>query len=465
MDRIRNTCVSLFFTAFFLLAITQEIRAQDSAIEAWARWAVSQGKWKGQTVPYPEQEIRPKNDEWEVKSWLYPVCVHAPRYLPFAQVQTTLRALERAYALLVETGWPEPFADGGYGGTAFFDLYLTTATPLSAAAYADAPVFWSLFDAVSAFAVLDATISEQRLDACVVDALVQAILLGQDPAEAPSWRRATSAYVAYLATGLFGCDDDVEMKQQNPWQAWISDSAQYSSGGALFLAILSEREDGGTGTFIRELWQFARQTSGDVPRLRGSPDLWEALNRALSNSGQSLEDVVDDIAVARYFAGSQQHARFSSFRSLRSLREDGQVPVIGPIPMAQLPKRLPVSDPSLEVFGSSYTVVDTTQASFPSQLKIWLRGEYGARWSLVAIRLSSDGRELGRMKAPVRKDPNSYLTLELTEGTSQVVVVVTHLSERIPDADYDTRDEKAFQLILDKSESPVETVPMTIRVE
>jgi hypothetical protein len=465
MGQIDKSSVRTLTVALFLFAMTQRIAAQDSPIEIWAQWTVSQGRWKGPTVPYPDLVSRPEYQGWTLASQLYPAVVHAPPELPFSQVEMTLNALEFAYALLIETGWPEPFADGGYGGSAFFDLYLTTRSAVSSAAFVDAPVAWSLLDGASTYALVDASVPPERIEACVVAALVQAVLLGQDPAEAEAWRRATGAYVAWLATGFFGCDDDAATKQQNPWQAWISDSVRNSEGSALLLAILSEREDGGTGTFLRELWQFARQTTKDDRWLRASPDMWEALDRALTNAGESLTEIVEEVAVARYFAGPQHRRRRAPFRSLRTLREDAQVPIVGPISIAQLPKHLPVSEPALETFGSSYTLVDTSQASFPMQLKIWLRGECGGRWSLVAVRLADDGRELGRMAAPARKDQNSYLALELTRETTSVLIVATNLSDGIPDADYDTSNPRVFRLIVDKSQTPVETAPVILQVE
>jgi hypothetical protein len=193
--------------------------------------------------------------------------------------------------------------------------------------------------------------------------------------------------------------------------------------------------------------------------------MWEALDRALTNAGESLTEIVENLAVARYFAGPEQRRRHAPFRSLRTLQEEARVPIAGPISIAQLPKHLPVSEPPLETFGSGYTLVDTSGASFPMQMKIWLRGERGGRWSLVAVRLAEDGRELGRMVAPARKDQNSYLALELTPDTASVLIVVTNLSDAIPDADYNTRNGRVFRLIVDKSEAPAQAAPVIMRAE
>jgi hypothetical protein len=215
--------------------------------------------------------------------------------------------------------------------------------------------------------------------------------------------------------------------------------------------MLSETQDGGSGSFVRELWQFARQKTGEGEMLRGSPDLFEALARALENAGQSLNDFVVDAAVARYFAGPDQRRRQAPYEALRLLPLEAAVPVTDAGGLAGLPRHLPEADPPLETYGSSYTTIDTRGAALPRQLKIWLRGEYGALWSMVAVRLAEDGREIGRVEAPYKRDPNSYLLIELTADTAEVLIVVTNLIEGVADADCDTRNSRSFRLILDAS--------------
>jgi hypothetical protein len=432
--------------------LSARARAEQSPIQAWAEWAASRGQWKGPTVPYPDPVERPQPEPLLLDSGLRPLSVHAPAGVPFETARAVLAALEHAYDLLLETGWPEPFADGGRGQSAGFDLYLQPGSEQAAAAFTDAPVSWSGMDGATSFAVLDPDLVDPgQLEACVVDAYVQAVMLGQDPAEAVSWRRATGAYAAWLATGFFGCGDDVAEQQQQSWRGWITDAPESGAGGALFLAMLSEREDGGTGTFVRELWQFARQQSGSVPgsRLRASPDLWEALDRALQNAGESLDEIVQEMAVARYFAGPEHRRQAAGYLALRTLASNAAVPVPGAIPSGGLPARLPVSEQPLEAHGSGYALIDTSGALSPFTLKVWLRGETGVRWSLAAVRLSSDGREMGRTVAPPRNSPGNYLAVELEPGIDRVLLVVTNLSDGMVDADRDTRNARAFQLIVD----------------
>lgn len=425
-------------------------RAERSPFDAWAEWMTTpHGKWKGQVVPYPQPEQRPGAQPLLLRSWLYPLSVHAPKTVSFDQAERVLSHLEQAYELLGETGWPLPLPDGGAGGSGDFDLYLVPESQASVAAYAEGDVLWTLLDSATAYVVVNPRVPAQLLPAYLVSALVQAALLEQDPAEAPSWRQATGAFVAWLATGQFGCDQAVVDQQLEPWRGWVSDQPGSGAGGAFILAMLSESQDGGTGTFLRELWQFARQKSRLGDMLRGSPDVFEALARALENAGQSLDKLAVDLAVARYFAGPSERRRWAPWFALRTLPPEAAVPVVDIGRLDGLPRRLAAAEPPLETFGSGYFVIDTTGRSLPMQLEIWLRGEYGARWSLVAVRLAADGSEAGRVAAPPKRDPNSYLTVELTPDTAKVLMVVTNLIEGVPDADCNTRNLHSFELILD----------------
>ena len=451
-------CAAAFTAAGLALAVlllaTPAAPAQ-SPIRSWAEWVVARSQWKGPTVAYPELRERPRPAPLRLDSDLQPLSVQAAAGIRPETAQAALDALEQARELLLETGWAEPFPDGGRGRTAGFDLYLDPQSERPAAAFADVPVSWSELDGVSSFAVMNPhLVHPGQLEACVVDAYAQAVALGQDPAEAASWRRATGAYTAWLVTGLFGCSDAVAEQQQQSWRGWITGAPDSGSGGALFLAILSEREDGNTGTFVRELWQFARQSSRNVPGpdLRASPDLWEALTRALENAGESLDEIVLEMAVARYFAGAEPRRRAGIYLAPRTLRSNAEVPVPLTLSLDRLPARLPVSDPPLQPHGSAYYLVDTSTAAAPLTLKVWLSGEIGARWSLAAVRLSHQEREQGRTAVTVPNGASGFLAAELGPGIDRVLLVVTHLPVEKIDADGDTYSARAFQLIVDREQ-------------
>lgn len=420
--------------------------------------ALTTPKWKGQVVQWPERHPRPVPGGYTLQSQLWPLSVHAGRDVPLARAQRALTALEAARQVLDQTGWPQPLPDGGLGGTGGFDLYLAPLDGDGADAFSDGPVTWSFWDAVSSFGVVDPDTCRVDLDACVTSAYVQAALLGQAPAEARSWREATGAYVAWLVTGSFGCDDPIADQQEHPWRAWIGSrgDAPDPEGGALMLAMLSARHDGGTGTFVRDLWQLARQRSAGIADLRGSPDMWQALQAVLKvtnghrDSEPPLDEAMEDLAVQRYFTG--RHRESSTPWYLSELGPNATVPVTFETQWTGLPQHAPPADPALEPFGSAYALVDVSTAPADGVLRVWLRGEYGVQWSLVAVRLNATGEPLERVTAPARDVPDSYVPVQLDSKTKKVLIVVTNLSSRLPDADIPDENVRSFELIVDRGD-------------
>jgi hypothetical protein len=128
------------------------------------------------------------------------------------------------------------------------------------------------------------------------------------------------------------------------------------------------------------------------------------------------------------------------------------VPVLDAPAWNALPKHVPPREPGLRAYGSAYSRVDVRAAPAQSRLHVWLRGDPQARWSLVAVRLDAQGRELARIAAPPRRVPQSYLPVELTQDTADVLLVVTALPYRAPaEADPDA-PPPTFRLILSNTD-------------
>ena len=436
--------------AALVLGLGVPASAQIPGLEEWAD-AVAMGvgpRWEGPRVDPPAPVARPEVPV-AARSWRVPVAVHAGPEVSPERVARALLALETALLALEERGWGTAWLDGGRGGTAGFDLYLTGGGEHDAYAEPDAPVAWSFLDATSSFAVVHPTVELDALDTCVADAYAQALLLGLDPAEARSWRRATGAWLAFQLTGRWGCEEHVVEQQQEPWRSWIAGAAGDGSGGALLLASLSARHDAGSGTFIRDLWQLARQRTWEGYGLRASPDLWEALEVSIEAAGDDLVENMEELAVARWFGGAPERERFAPLEVLTELPPEARVPTFHElITWDELPEHTPAAEPPLEPFGSGYLRVDTSGAPDGTVLRVWLRGEFGVRWSMVAIRRGAGGQELGRLSAPPRRDPASYLVLELFDDTEEVVIVVTNLSSRLPDTDEVDENVRTFKLIV-----------------
>lgn len=438
-------------------AHAQDDPSTRTVIDDWAE-AMVQGlsrRWEGPDVDWPAPVPRPES-VGVLRSLVHPVNVHVgPRVTP-ERAAATLAALEYAHEFLESHGWPLPWPDGGRGGTAGFDLYLVPSasdSPRPVHPSYDAPHVHDGLDAVVPWVrVDDDLVADSRLESCIFSAYVEAALLGFDPAEAPGWRIATGDYLSWVVTGRFGCaEDGVTRQQQESWRGWVGDEGG-GEGAALFLAMLSARTDGLSGDFIRDLWTGAPQRTWEGDRLRAAPDMWQVINAVMEVGDDPLDRFIEEVAVARYFAGGQARAAGAPLPLLRGLPEDAEVPVSGRASFDQMPRRFEPRGLELEVYGSAYLEVDTSTAPAGSLLRIWLRGELGVGWSLTAVRLAQDGTERGRVRAPVRPtNPRSYIPLELTDDlTAKVVVVVTNMGARLADADDPNDQVRSFRVIFDR---------------
>lgn len=417
-------------------------------------------RWEGPRTPEPRPDARPVADRRLDSTWL-PLAVHAEsEHVPLERQQAALEALEDAALMLSREGWPLPLVDlvdGGRGDSQGFDLYLAPTDEL-ASGRTDGDVVWSFLDQHMTHAVVDPGVD--RLRACVTQALGEAIGYHLDPAEAAPWRKALGTYLAWRVTGEWGCADAVQRQQNEPYRGWIP--AQWrpgerapldGGGGALLFAMISQRHDGGTGAFIRDMWDLVRQRTWEQthePGLRGSPDFWEGFEAIFEHSGTKLVSYVDELAVARYGLGDPARERVWGLPGLHpSMGPEDAVPVLFETSLAELPHHTGAS-PMLDPYGSSYALVDVRGAPPRSRLRVWLRGEYGVEWQLTASRLDAEGRERGRLSAPPRRgDRRAYLPMELDAESHHVLVTVTNLGHRRPDADDPDVDGRAFRLIFE----------------
>ena len=445
-------------------ALAQEQPATDQAASeqvfddvADSLVTMMEPRWTGARVPHPDEVPRPDRPLAR-RSLFLPLAVHADASVPATRVDAVLRALEHAYLLSDAAGFGLPWPDGGRGDTGGFDLYLSP-TARGADAYADAPLGFAFLDGVSSYATVDPKVDESRLESCVAQALAEASFLSQDPAEARQWRHAYGAWLAFAQTGSFGCQDPVAAQQEEPWRSYVNDGAEDGAGGALLLEALSLPRDGGSGAFVRDVVQFARQRTWQGEDLRASPDLWETIHAVTEHSSDKLPYVLLRLAEDRYFLGSEERRVGATNRGLFAADMGAEVPLFWRTRWSDLPAHSPTMEPEMEPYGSSYAVVDVRGAPPNAVLRVWLRGEYGVEWSMGTMRLDAEGHERGRMRAPPRGDtPRCYLPVQLDEGTASVVIVALSLSGRLPDADYMDENIRTFQLIVD-AEAPSPEAP------
>lgn len=427
------------------------------SIDALAQFMVDSTQGKQPTVPYPE-DARPALP-LAVCSIELPLCVYAaPEHA--ANAAEWLVELEAALATVAALRFPVPQPDAGRGGTFELDVYLAApsaagteaaeAVARRAAGEVDGPVGASLLDGATAYARVDPGVLPAQRTACAIEAIAEAGLRAEDPSESRLASGAVAAFVAYLATGSYGCVDRIDAVQLAPEQGLARSEADALTTLQLALVLLSKRHDGGDGGFIRDVWQLARQKSPSVDAMRVSPSFFEALERALKNAGESLEQIAEEVGIARYFAtrGDRDGGR----SALPPLPASISVPIATIEPFAELPAHLAVHEPLLGPLGSAYAQIDTSGAPAGSRLDVWLRADLGPKLVLTAVRLNAEGREIGRMTAPARRVPQSFLPIELESGTAAVLLVVTAL---LPDdlrtlGHFETSGDFAFRLILDK---------------
>jgi hypothetical protein len=445
-----------------VLASTFALRAsaEPTPFQAWADFVMAPPSvYRGPTLPFPDAVPRPDLHGLRACSQLWPVCVHAARTHDAQRLTRALAAFEGALAWLEADGWALPYPDGGRGGSSDFDVYLIEDGAQTTAAAADAALGFGELDGATTYALLDATLPDDALERCAVDVLAQAGLHGRDPAEAEGARRSAAAFATARFSGGYGCDDALEDAQRAPHLGLIGNDPPQVAASALLLTMLSRRHDGGSGRFVRGAFELARQQSKSATVLHARPTVWQALSAALEHAGESLDRIAEEFAIERYFATRAPGA-------LPRLPRAASIDARWAPPLTKLPEHVPAQEPPLATYGSAYLRIDASGARAGAQLKVWLRGEHGARWSLAAVRLDADGRELGRMSAPPRRIPESFLPVELSADTAEILIVVTKLPLTIPNPAASADDAHYFKLILDTSVSAnapasVYTTPVT----
>ena len=414
-----------------LLATCLSLASQPASaqlLDGLERWAdttagLSSSKWGGPRVAFPAPAARPELSR-RAASLAWPVIVHAEGSVAPARLLQVLDAAEATHALLWAAGFLTSFGDGGQGGSGARDLYVVDLDLPDAAARNDASGNFSALDGTRAFALLDARLPDERLLACTAQALIDAQLLELDPAEASSLRRSSAAYFAWLVTGEHCADLGPETPAQNPFLA------PGAEAGARWLAQLAGRQDRDRGSFLFDMWQFARQRTWEGTELRASPDLIEAIDKALSLERDSFALVAAEL--------SERSARDDPARTTR-------------IAFSSLPWFSPKTQPALGVLGSEHVLLQLAEPHPGVRLRAWARGERGGRYVLTALRLDAEGQDLARLELESRKDPESQLSIELDARTTQVLVSVTRVAdEGLPDADdFSALDLRPVTLTLD----------------
>jgi hypothetical protein len=391
-------------------------------------------RWTGARLPIPDATPRPGPVVDSRFAPLRPLAVHAvDEGVPEGRLDEVLDALETARVALDAGGWLPPPDDGGRGGRSGFDLYLVAGAP--AEGRLDGMYRPSHLDRGITYAVLDPFVARGALLACATMAYADALLLALDPAEALAWRRATAAWLAHRVSGQYGClGRPVVHQQTHPGEALIDPGPpDRGAGGALLVGLLSDRLATPDGRYLRDVWDASRQLTWqpEAGGLRAWPDLWHALEATVEPQGLRLPQLLEGFAVDRWAAGRPLRAPSPT---IAELGPEARVPAAGHYRYGGRAFEVPGPEPGLHPTGSAYLLFDVAAAPRDVPLGFWLQGEVGVDWGMTALRLDATGHELGRMSAPIRREPRAYLPVVPDRETRQVLVVVTNLGEGLPDA-------------------------------
>lgn len=381
-------------------------------------------KWAGQRVDWPVPRVRPAS-VGRLDSFAAPISVHATSPANARRLPEVLSYAELTHALLAASGLFSLHGDGGQAATFQRDLYLADTRESGAALDATAPA-WDV-DGGRAFAVVDARAPSALLAPCVSQALIEAELFELDPAEAESVRKGSAAYFTTLLHG----DSCPLAARETPDGAL--DTLHDPSAFASWLAALDGRQARGSGVFVENMWQFARQKTWEGAGLRGSPDLLEAIGKALELGHERLEEVAGDIALRMFQASTERTS-------------------VARVTWGQLPAHRPAVSPALLPLGVAYLLVALEQPRVGERLSVWSRGESPVRWVLSATRLDAQGKALATINAAVRKFPESELHVELDAQTHSVLISITNLGSGKVDADRPSNGlARSVRLIVDRA--------------
>lgn len=409
LNRLRRCAGRTLALSSLLLPATSPVHAEGliEGIEGYADAVsgLSTAKWAGQRVPWPAPTPRPISLGRLDSTWA-PLSVHATSHEAARRLPAVLSAAEQALLVLRASGLFELRDDGGQAGTFQRDLYVVSSDASGAALDATEPV-WGL-DAARAFVTIDARVPEALLAPCTAQALIEAELYELDPAEAPAVRRGSAAYFTTRVLGE-SCPALPAASSDG-----VLDVLHDADGFAAWVGALDARQARGTGVFLANMWQFARQRTWEGSGLRGSPDLLEAIGKALELRHERLEEVAGAIAL---------HDAMHTFDAIPR------------VTWSQLPVHRPAVSPALLPLRSAYLVVDLEQPRVGERLTVWSRGESPVRWVLSATRLDAQGAPLSTINAAVRKYPESELHVELDARTHAVLVSISNLGSGKLDAD------------------------------
>ncbi len=410
-------------------------------IDEWAEAIAqsSQGRWAGQRVPYPLTSARPQGPNTvTLSSSTHPIALHASSRIPVNTLQHHLTAAEDTLETLAQLGWSTlalgGTLDGTLGGSPVLDVYLRPQNFQPQGSFSREPTqagtdrltHHTRLDGAHTHATVPEALAWTDIPPCTSTAITQALLRGTHPAEAHTWIRETARWVAYRTTGTWGCTPTQQPKGELTQEENKEPTHASAALPAPMLELLAKRWGDHA---IHSLYEMARQHTWDGTALRGSPDLFETLRAyATRAKNETMEDLLVDLNI--------------QYHQLQGATHPPQ-----PVTSANN-TTLPIHHhtPSVAPWRANHLALPSPNHDQP--LRVWLRGEYGVKWKLVASRFDANGKLMGHIHGTQKEPHKAYLVVEPQPNTQSLLFTAINLSARLPDADRPDPNTRAATLIL-----------------
>lgn len=387
-----------------------------------------------------------------LESIVAPLRLHVPSSTAPDRAARWLSDLEWAATRAAALGWPPPLPDGSRGGSPSFDVYVVRRGGPSSVAVPETA--WPSVDlpSTSAYAVVTESAAELDFASCAIASYVQASSWAIDPHEDVAWRRASGTLVAGLATGVLGgCTTGLADVQSDPARAWFApgdDEPDRPDGGALVLLSMSARHDGGSGRFLRDLWELSRYRSESEDPSAGLT-LFDVWSESARGAGDSLRDNLVLSALERALLDQPWRAR--TYPADVALASTAPIDLGAPIRFVELPAHRSGPEEGVEPTGSWFGVLETAGADPESRLRVWFEGETGTAWGVIVVGFDRVGRESVRLEMPIRREPRGYLAIERVARHERLLFVVTALPHEVPVIRHDAWiDGRGFRITIDR---------------
>jgi len=366
-----------------------------------------------------------RSDHPALCSEVHSLCVHAPDSRLSHQIAPVLEELDAAAIRLGRVmNWPTPLPDGNRGGSPAFDVYLDPRERGWLSVLPDTPTDLEFSDRASSFARMDPRLSGCQRRAALAEAFARAGLFGIDAGANHALAAASATYAASVVEACDGAFlSAIDEYQSQPWAA-ASQQEVASGRGAMLLPWFLQSTYGIDGSLdlLHALWGHGAQlTAAGTRRWVNDPDFIDVLRSFQKDRGAPFTDLMLEYAVSRAFMGDRDdgiHMQGTSW-----LGRAGRVRFENRIAWSSLPFWVRPQRP-IEPTGAIYVWIDLKDVPAEGSLGVRAEWDTPAVFRFAALRIGSDGQEIGKLAPPTQERASSVeFNVEHLEGASALLLV------------------------------------------